>query len=434
MRTTWHRLSLALAGVLLAAVDSGAQNVVTDWNTIASATIVARGGKPSTASGVWFAYTSIAVYDAVNAIHREFQPLYYRERAPHGASRDAAAVAAAHRILVRYFPAQQATLDAEFDASLARIGASSDAKDAGVAVGQAAADALIAARADDGLEADVPYAPGSGPGVWQPTPPRFAPALTPWLGQMRPFTMSRASQFRPGGPTPLASKKWIRDYEQIRVLGAADSTVRTPEQTEAALFWTEHTGQQYARAFGYLARDYRLDVKASSRLMAMLWTGYADSLIGCFNAKYHYGFWRPVTAIRDGGGNPELVADPDWTPLGATPNHPEYPAAHGCATGAVSGLIEDYFGTRRVRVVTDSQAFSDGVHTHTFNDTQDLLKEVFWARIHVGFHYAHSALDGAIQGRRIADQLSRTHFRRRHHKGAAAAGGNDRLAASDRTP
>ena len=153
------------------------------------------------------------------------------------------------------------------------------------------------------------------------------------------------------------------------------------------MFWTEHTGQQYARAFGYLADAYNLSVPDTARLMAMLWTGYADSVIGCFNAKYKYGFWRPVTATAAGGGNPDLKADPAWLPLGTTPNHPEYPAAHGCVTGAVSTLVAGYFGATRVHVVVDSTAFQDGVHTHTFEDTRDWLDEVFWARMYASFHY-----------------------------------------------
>jgi len=400
---------------ILAALMTGApllaQNVVTDWNRTASSTIVAKGGKPSATSSVWFAYTSIAVYDAVNATHDQFQPFYYKGSASPGASDEAAAVAAAHRVLVTYFPAQQSALDVQFNDSLNKINRTSDAKSAGIEVGEAAAAALIAARAGDGLEANVPYTPGSGPGVWQPTPPKFGPALTPWLGQMRPFTMTSASQFLPDGPTPLASEEWVDDYNQVRLLGEVDSSIRTPEQSEIGLFWTEHTGQQYARAFGYLAQNNNLDVMQSARLMAILWTGFADAAIGCWNAKFTYNFWRPVTAIRAGGGTTDLAADSDWTPLGTTPSHPEYPAAHGCVTGVISSLIHDYFRTRKVHVVVDSLAFSDGVHTHTFDDTRDLFEEVFWARIYAGFHYRHSLEDGGALGRRVSRQLFRRHFR-----------------------
>ena len=138
---------------------------------------------------------------------------------------------------------------------------------------------------------------------------------------------------------------------------------------------------------------------------------YADSVIGCFNAKYKYGFWRPVTAIPLGGGNPDLQADAAWLPLGTTPNHPEYPAAHGCITGAVSTLIAGYFGTTKVHIVTDSTAFPDGMHTHTFEDTRDLMDEVFWARVYAGFHYYHSLEDGRQLGSTIARELLRNHFR-----------------------
>jgi hypothetical protein len=404
-------LVAAILAKLLAGTPSSAQNVVTDWNRIASSTIVANGGKPSATSSVWFAYTSIAVYDAVNSVERGFQPFYYRARASRNASAEAAAVAAAHRVLVNYFPAQQVALDAQFNDSQGKINATSEAKAAGVAVGEAAAAALIAARAGDGLEANVLYIPGSGAGVWQPTPPKFAPALTPWLGQMRPFTMKSAGQFLPAGPTPLDSEEWIDDYNEVRLLGDVNSIIRTAEQSEIALFWTEHTAQQYARAFGYLVQNYGLNLMDSARLMAILWTGFADSAIGCWNAKFTYSFWRPVTAIRAGGGNPDLGGDPSWTPLGTTPSHPEYPAAHGCVTGAVSTLVKDYFGRHKVHVVVDSVAFNDGLHTHTFDDTRDLFDEVFFARIYAGFHYRHSLEEGHTLARKVSRQLFLRHFR-----------------------
>ena len=223
--------------------------------------------------------------------------------------------------------------------------------------------------------------------------------------------MTGASQFLPAGPTPLSSEEWIDDYNLTRSLGETDSGVRTPAQSEIGLFWTEHTGQQYARAFGYLVRNYRLDVMDSARLMAVLWTGFADATIGCWNAKFTYNFWRPVTAIQAGGGNPNLVADPDWLPLATTPSHPEYPAAHGCVTGAVSSLIRSYFQTDKVHIVVDSLAFSDGTHTHTFEDARDLFEEVFRARIYAGFHYRHSLEDGGTPGRRVSRQLFSRNFR-----------------------
>lgn len=405
-------INLLLFGALLPALDElHAGNVVTDWNTIASTTIVTNGGKASVASGVWFAYTFIAVYDAVNAIHRRYEPLYYDGIAPEGASDEAAAVAAAHRVLANYFPAQQQDLDAAFMKAMNEIRVPARAKTDGVATGEAAAAALISERMNDGLEANVPYAPGNGPGVWQPTPPGFLPALTPWLGQMRPFTLKNADQFLPDGPTPLTSERWVADYNETRLFGDTNSTVRTLAQGEIGKFYAVHTGQQYGRAFAYLADNYNLDVMDSARLLAILWTGYADAGIGCWNAKFTYNFWRPVTAIQAGGGNSELMADAAWSSLATTPNHPEYPAAHGCVTGVSSRLVEDFFGTRKVHVVVDNTTtFGDGVHTHTFDNTEDWFEEVYWARILAGFHFHHSMEDGATLGRGVAAQVFEHHF------------------------
>src|SRR4029077_12476355 len=268
------RATFLLSNILLsAAIPLSASNVVTDWTLIASTTIVKNGGKAAGSSGVWVAYSSVAVYDAVNAITGQYRPLYYHVAAPPDASLDSAAVAAAHRILVNYFPEQQSDLDARFSSSLANINADAKAKDAGVAAGEAAAAALIAARTGDGLEANVPYVPGSGPGVWIPTPPAFAAAATPWLGQMSPLTIRTAADFRPDGPTPLGSEPWKRDYNLTRLLGGGNSTIRSAAESEIGIFWTEHPVQQYARAFGYLADNYGLSVPDTARMMAMIWTG-----------------------------------------------------------------------------------------------------------------------------------------------------------------
>jgi len=404
--------------LVLACATLHASNVVTDWNTIASTTIVTNAGKSPAPSAVWFTYSSIAVYDAVNSITGHYQPFYYRFAAPANASIGAAAAAAAHRVLVTYFPAQQAALDSQFATSLAAVADGGD-KTAGVAAGEAAAMALISARMGDGLEANITYTPGSGPGAWIPTPPAFAAPVAPWLGQMRPFAMKSAADFLPDGPSALNSEDWKRDYNLTRLYGGTASTIRTASETEIGVFYTEHTGQQYARMFNTLALANNLGVEDSARLMAMLWTGYSDAAIGCFNAKYKFGFWRPITAIPAGGGAGNLVgastdlpADPTWTPSGgATPAHPEYPAAHGCITGAVSSLIADFFGTTRVTIAVDSKAFSDGVHQHTLTDARDLMDEVFWARIYAGFHFFHSLEAGRQLGQSVATQVARNHFR-----------------------
>ena len=393
---------VAITIVVFATLTAVAENVVVHWNNVASTAIVKEGKVESTPSGIYFAYVHIAEYDAVNAITQQFQPFYYRGNAPRTASQDAAAGAAAHRMLVHLFPAQQAGLDAEYNASLAGL-ADGPSKKAGIAVGEAAAAAVIEARKGDGLAADVNYTLKPGPGNWQPTPPANLPPMTPWAGEMKPFTMTSASQFLPGPPPGPDSDVWRHDLQQVRTLGWVNSTERTPEQTEIGLFWTEHTGQQYARAFAYLTENHKLSVADSSRLMAILWTGYADSVIGCMNAKYHYGLWRPVTAIRAG----DSAADKDWMPLGPTPNHPEYPAAHGCVTGALSHLIEGFFGTPKVHIVVDSKVTGK---THTFEDSRDLLKEVCMSRIYAGFHYNNSLEEGTKLGAAVAQQMTKKYF------------------------
>jgi hypothetical protein len=404
------RLPLSLAIVLLTAACANAQNVVVQWDAIASTTIVTNHAEPPGASAVWFAYVHLAVYDAVNAIDHRFQPYLFTTNPPAGANKDAAAVAAAHRVLVNYFPSDQATLDAQFASSLAAIPDTPANISAGVTVGEASAQTLIAARVNDGLLANVPYTPPVGPGFWLPTPPAFAPIpLTPWLGQMVPFTMTSAAQFLPDeGPSALSSQQWIEDYNQVKALGALNSTVRTPQQTEIGLFWTEHTGKQYARAFRTLATQKGLDTSDTARLMAMLWTGYADAGIGGWNAKLSFSFWRPVTAIRAGGGNPALTADPSWLPLANTPNHPEYPAAHGFVTGAVSTILAGYFGTPNVAFSVDSTVTNT---THYFTSTTDLMHEVELARIYAGFHYHHSVIEGKVLGQNVAHQLMQQYFR-----------------------
>jgi hypothetical protein len=403
----------ALVASLIVVLNVYGDNAVTEWNTMASTAIVSNAGNSPGAAGVWFAYSSLAVYDAVNAITGEYEPFYYRVAGPRNASIDAAAVAAAHRVLVNYFPAQQSALDTQYTASLAAIGGDASAKDAGVAVGEAAAAELIRARLGDGLAANVTYTPGSGPGAWIPTPPAFGPPVTPWLGQMQPFTMKSASDFLPGPPPALNSEIWKRDYNLTRLYGGTTSNTRSDAEAEIGIFWTENTAAQYARVFNSLASTNNMGVADSARMMAMLWTGFADAAIGCYNGKYHYGFWRPVTAIPAGGGSSDLTGDPSWAPLGVTPAHPEYPAAHACITGAVTPLVADFFGTTRVHVMMDSKAFTDGVHQHTFEDTRDWMDEVFWARIYAGFHYHHSLEVGEQLGASVANQIMRNHFRPR---------------------
>ena len=233
--------------------------------------------------------------------------------------------------------------------------------------------------------------------------------ITPWMGQMTPFTMSSASQFFPEPPLSLSSEAWVDDYNQVKALGAASSSVRTPKQTEIALFWTENTAVQYARALRNLAGARGLDVVATARLFALVWTSSADALIGCWNAKYQYSFWRPVTAIRNGDidGNPGTVPDPSWTPLANTPAHPEYPSAHGCFTGGLATSLQQYFGDSRFTFVVSSTVTNS---VHEFRSMTQLEQEVERARMYAGIHFHHSVVQGEDLGRKVAQQAFKDFF------------------------
>ena len=406
-------LALALCGV------AKAQNPVIDWNAIAVTTAlngnqtISPGSNTAGGTSLYLAYIHLGIYDAVNAIDHRFQPYGAEIPAPAGASVDAAVISAAYNTLVFYFPDQSASLTAQYMAALAVI-PDGQAKEDGVQIGKAAANSIIAIRAGDGRGVNVAYTYPSVPtaGVWIPTPPAFLAPQNPWVGHMQPFTMRNASQLLPDEPPPdLRSEEWADDFNEVKTLGAINSTVRTPAQTEIGLFWTEHTSKQYARAFRALAVARALDTSDTARLFAMLWTGFADSFIGCMNAKYHFSFWRPVTAIRNAAlaQNPLTVADPTWTPLGTTPNHPEFPAAHGCVTGSVARTLEGFFRTRKVTLVVSSTVTNT---THTFTNTNELEEEVFGARIYAGFHYRHSLVEGFELGHNVVKEMLKNDFRR----------------------
>jgi hypothetical protein len=407
------------AGVLVVAVISlisttaAAQNAVTDWNAIAIANArasTAPGAATPGGTNLYVEYVELAVYNAVVSIQGGYQPYKYDLIAPLGASPDAAAIEAAYRMLVHLLPDRFGPLTTAYAASLATI-PDGAAKLDGQSVGLASANSLIASRAGDGLGVPWPYSFPSSPvpGVWILTPGAAAPA-TPWVGQMRPFTFDDPSEYMPDEPPPaLSSQTWADDYNQVKALGAVNSTVRTPAQTEIGLFWTEHPGAQYGAVLRLLALQENLTLLESARLMAMTYSSMADSYIGCFNAKYHFSFWRPVTAIRNGDidGNPQTVADPTWTPLGTTPGHPEYPAAHGCVTGGFAAALQAYFGTPRIQLSVSSSVTGT---THHFTSVQDLQKEVEYARIYAGFHYHHSVVQGLALGHKVAHNVAMNYF------------------------
>jgi vanadium-dependent haloperoxidase-like protein len=423
MRRVWFS-SLALlvvAAVVLAgaATKSSAHGqpagppdtYITNWDAVFSQAFTAAALTPPDGF-VISAYTEIAVYDSVMAIEGGYRPFAVDVDAPRGASAQAAVAAAAHRILVHYLPAQKLTiLDPAYAASLATI-FDGKAKTDGIAVGEEVADILIAQRADDGFRAPVTYTPPNPPipGVWIPTAP--TPPIAPYAALMRPFSLDSADEFRPDGPPALGSWKWVRDYNEVKEIGSSTSTTRTAEQTVAARFWGEPPVQQAHGAFRKFVLDHELDVANAARFMAMVSVVEADAIIACFDAKYHFTFWRPITAIRAGDtdGNPATVGDPNWsTLLPATPNHPEYPSAHSCVTPAGGRAIARFLGTKKIDFTVPSLT---GLGDRHFDRLRDLQYEVSNARIWGGIHYRTSVEDGIKIAKKTANQVLAHHFQR----------------------
>jgi hypothetical protein len=390
---------------------SAPDTYVTYWDGIANQAFTAATLTPPDGA-VISAYVGVGVYDSVLAIEGGYRPFMVDVDAPEGASPEAAVVAAAHAILVHYLPGQQVTiLDPAYDQSLGTI-QDGQAKEDGVAIGEYVAMILIRERADDGFRAPYTYVPPDPPipGVWIPT--AQTPPIGTYMPHMQPFSLRRPSQFRPDGPPRLSSRRWARDYNEVKEIGSRTSATRTPEQTLAARFWGEPPIQQIHAAFRRFILGHGLDVADASRFMAMNAVVEADALIACFDAKYHYAFWRPITAIHAGDtdGNPDTVADPSWLPLlPATPNHPEYPSAHSCATTGIGLTIARFLGTRDIELTVPSLT---GLGDRHFDNVSDLEYEVTNARVWGGIHYRTAIEDGSQIGTKVAHQVLAHHFHR----------------------
>ena len=396
--------------------ESGRHRVQTDtyvsaWDAVGERAFTAAALSPAEGH-VLFGYAGIAVYDAVMAVRHEYEPFAIRSSAPRGASPEAAVVAAAHRIYEHYLPTQEATiLDPAYDASLATI-PGGQAKRDGVAAGLRVANAFVALRADDGFRKDVGYTPPDPdlPGNWVPT--AATPPLGTYLGGMQPFGLESADQFRPDGPPPLGSRRWAREYNEVKAIGSRTSTTRKPWQTTAALFWAELPVQQAHLALRGVINQRKLDVVEAARMMAMVSVAYADGIIACFDAKYAYEFWRPITAIRNGDkdGNDATVVDRDWMHLlGGTPNHPDYPSAHSCITPAGGEALAEFLGTRRIDLTIQSLT---GLRDRHFDTVRELTREVGEARIWGGIHFRSAVEDGIRMARQTAAEVLDDNFER----------------------
>ena len=402
-------------GAALAAPAVARADAVTQWNLNASNALFTVAGQPPQVSVSHLAMVHGAVYDAVNAIDggHEGYLLTSRVGTPFD-SKDAAAAAAAYRVLLHLVPAQQPLLDAQYSASLAAI-PDGTAKTRGIAVGEAAAAAMIAARTNDGRFGAYRFPVGSVPGQWRPVLPAFISDPFAWLKDVRPFLIESSSQFRSKGPLELTSPQYARELAEVQSVGSLTSTTRTADQTHAARYWAENPPATWSRVFRTISAQQGLSPTENARLYAMLYLTAADALITVWDDKAHYLCWRPITAIReaDVDGNPATVADPAWLPLISTPPYTEHSSGHAALSGSIVATLQDFFGT-------DHVGWSDttnGGLTRSFSRLSQAIDEVVDARVWSGIHFRTADEQGARIGRQVAQ------WRKRHAFGAVGGNG-----------
>jgi hypothetical protein len=388
----------ALIAIALTGLSQPASaDVITDWNDRAVAYVLSRGMGPPPAERI-IAMVHVAMFDAINSIERRYRPYMSQLPATATTSKEAAAAAAAGTVLASIHPQTQADMKAALATYLANIPDSAE-KTMGIKLGEAVAAKVLEARTNDGSSAPDSYRPKSKVGVYVSTAPTVAPQ---WPG-VKPFAMTSGSQFRPEGPVALTSKEWTVDYNEIKDLGGHNSSKRSAQQSENARFWLASGGNIYYPVVRGIHESKKLNLIEGARLYALMAVARADALIAVFDAKYHYDFWRPVTAIRNGDmdDNPATERDATWTPIAETPMHPEYPCAHCTLAGSMTGVVEALFGTPDVRVSTTSPTLT-GV-THSWTNMRALDTEVAEARIWAGFHYRFSVRVGQNMGRKIGE-------------------------------
>jgi hypothetical protein len=408
----------SLADFGITRVDDGTTDPIFGWNWVMLEAIRIGGLVTANASRL-LALESIATLDALAAIDGT-SPFMVALDAPEGISAPIAAAAAAHRVLSYYFTgnAQAAVLQASFDArlaqDLAQLAPGAD-RDAAVAFGQAVADGVIAIRAGDCHDAVVTYVPGTDPGDWRPTP-RVGPGDTelpgrpaqlPQWGEITPFLMEDGGQFRPDGPTPLDSAEWAAEFNEVKSLGAIDSTTRTEEQTEIAFYWRDLTNTytpagRWAQIAGEVLEQLGHSSASAARIMAGLNLVGADGAIAAWDSKYEYNFWRPIAAIReaDTDGNPDTIADPTWRPLFETPPHPDYTSGHATCSLAAAWALTYLVGDNIA--FTNASVGLPGVF-RSFDSFVQAGIEAGDSRIYGGIHFTSANIEGQQLGKAVAD-------------------------------
>jgi hypothetical protein len=425
--------SVAAAGREASASAGGqpAGNAAIEWNAIAT---TAAAGQPPHVVPLSLAMVQGAVYDAVNAIDGGHQPYLVSPPANPSDSKQAAVATAAFRVLVGFpdlpglFPAQLSTLQPLYDASLAGV-PDGAAKMGGIAVGEAAARAMLVERTGDGRGGPFTVVEGTDPGEWRLAPPQGPTGIVardpaPWVGNVRPFLVPDAEMLRTDGPNALTSAAYAEDFNEVKELGSLTSTRRTADQTAAAIFWQDSGPLIWNRVYRALAVGEELDIVESARLFAMTNMAAADGSIGCWNDKYYWNFWRPITAIREAAsdGNPATAADPAWLPLFdptvpvsgpplVTPGFPDHPAGHTCISGATVHALEAFFGTDKVEFTAISNKCSPApCPPRSFERFSEALKEIIDARVWGGIHFRTADVQGAVLGQKVVHHMEKHYF------------------------
>jgi hypothetical protein len=380
-------------------------DVITDWNVRAGGIVAAAELQPPPSVRV-IAIVQAAVDEAVNAITPYRTSLVKLDPAP-GASVDAAVAEVNRATLSQLVPSRRAAIDSAYQTALVDI-PDGPAKVQGIAVGERAAAATLALCTDDGSAAPASYRPATTPGVYVPT---TLPAVPQWP-QRKPWLMASPDQFRPGPPPALNSALWGRDYNEVKAVGAKTSTSRTSEQTDIARFWETRGSAIYLPILRSVADAPGRTVARNARLLAVATQAMDDALIAVFDAKYHYGFWRPITAIRNGDidGNDTTERDPSWEPLIDTPMHPEYPCAHCIVAAALGAVLQAEIGTGPTPKLTTTSPTAPGL-VRSWNRIEDFVQEVANARIYDGVHYRNSTGIGSAMGKKIGELAAEKRLR-----------------------
>jgi hypothetical protein len=408
-----YRMNRSICAVMIGAwlaVGAAAPacaNVITDWDEkalVAVTPMASLGGTSPYMAQRMMGIVHIAMFDAVNSVDRRYRPYLVQLPADRATAKEAAAASAAAAVL--------ATIDAktagEMKVALASYLASipdGAAKSEGIKLGEAVAARVLEARANDGSNAPDAYRPRTTPGVYVPT----AITLSSMWPNMRPFAMASPAQFRPKPPISLASEEWKTDYNELKDYGGQISAKRTPQQTETAKFWLVGPPVAYHPFVRQLAIAKHMSVVDSARFMGLVAVGLNDAIIAVLDAKYHYNFWRPITAIRNGDidGNPATEREATWQPIATTPMHPEYPCAHCIQSGSVAGVVKGVLGTLDIPEIAMTSPTAPGV-TRRWTNMATFADEIASARIWAGFHYRFSTRVGTDMGYQIGEYVVRS--------------------------